>query len=369
MTIRRNKDFTKTNPNYDQAMKVFWYILLLICIVSLFINLTISMAFFIKALLIMITAVISSREAEILFFSHQKNADRASAKIAISETRPEITGLLIALLSPIGVPIFGVIITVFFSVFIVRNAFGGLTFNIFNAAIVGRIFMAAAWPVYMTSTLLASNLIDYILTSAFNVPEDTLSNAYLLKDFDVSGSVNVLFTNDVTNMLGAIPIIILLPLGIYLLVKKYCSYIIPLTTMITIMVISLIMSNFQGASFTYVVYNMTLGATVFAIFFLAVDPVTSPRGNYGKVIYGVLIAVVTMFIRILSTSIVGILFAILFANMLTPIINKKSTDVWNKGKIISISILIIFILGSSYFIQHQYTLILESESSEVSENV
>ena len=222
-----------------------------------------------------------------------------------------VTPLILTLLMPPELPIYMVAIGSFFSVFFGKMIFGGLGRNLFNPALVGYLFLIITFPVE--------------LTTQFIVPgTDLFTSATLLRD----RSFALTLTNVSDVLLGGYAGTIgntfklgVLILGLGLVVLKISDWRIPLSILVSMVVFTFLFDAIYPDKFHEGLMSIFVGGALFAAFFVATDPVSAPFTNWGKVVYGVGIALITVIIRGLAAFPEGFIFAIIIMNSIAPMID------------------------------------------------
>lgn len=224
---------------------------------------------------------------------------------------PISTGLLIALLLPASTPIYVLILAVAVGTYIGKIVYGGFGFYIFNPALVGVLF----------ATISFKSQITYGDTPLV-----------LLKKAIEGGTFNINLTellvgNYEAVAIGSTSAIVLLVVFLYLCINRVVDLKISGTFLGSILIISGLVGwiNFGvsgGAMLNYVIVNMFTGLTLFGAVFLVSESVSSPTSRETKMIYAVVVAILTMMVRILGAEIEGVIFAVLFGNMITPFLNR-----------------------------------------------
>lgn len=243
---------------------------------------------------------------------------------------PINTGLLIALLLPTSTPIYVLILAVFIGVFVGKLVFGGYGYYIFNPALVGVLFANISFKSYLvygdTPLVQLKQVIQGLSTSTNFSFSDLLIGNY---DAVAIGSTSVL---------------VLLGLLVYLLVTKVIDIKISGVFIGSILLISLIVGYINFANmWNYMLINVATGLTMFAAVFLVSESVSSPTSKEAKLIYAVIVAVMTMLVRVVGDAIEGVVFAILLGNMITPYLNRTVTRS-NKATLIKTSIVLLLIV-------------------------
>ena len=224
-------------------------------------------------------------------------------KQTIGDLSAIVTGLLLALNLPANIPIWQCVIGALFAIIIVKCLFGGLGYNPVNPAITARVFMLIAFGSMAKGAF--PTIVDTVATST------PLSAETMPKLLD-------LFLGVHGGAIGETCALALLVGGIYLLVRRVISWEIPVSFILTVFVFAFFK---EGFDFTLALSQVLAGGVMIGAFFMATDYVTSPSTLFGKLIFGVLIGLITSLIRYFGSYPEGVSFAILFANILVPYIN------------------------------------------------
>jgi electron transport complex protein RnfD len=238
-------------------------------------------------------------------------------KVSILDGSAVITGLLLAYNLPPKVPFWLPIIGSFFSIAIGKQIFGGLGQNIFNPALVGRVFLMASWPKYMTTftqPLRAGAGFDAV-TSA--TPLAALKEGKVLESI----SKWDLFLGLRAGCIGEVCIFALLLGAAFLLLRGYISWHIPVTYVFTVAVFTFIFGS-RGLFAGDWLFHILSGGLILGAFFMATDYVTSPLTYRGEVIFGIGCGIITAIIRLWGGYPEGVSYAILMMNAATPIIDR-----------------------------------------------
>ena len=231
-------------------------------------------------------------------------------KQTIGDLSAIVTGLLLALNLPANIPIWQCVIGALFAIIIVKCLFGGLGYNPVNPAITARVFMLIAFGSMAKGAF--PTIVDTVATST------PLSAETMPKLLD-------LFLGVHGGAIGETCALALLVGGIYLLVRRVISWEIPVSFILTVFVFAFFK---EGFDFTLALSQVLAGGVMIGAFFMATDYVTSPSTLFGKLIFGVLIGLITSLIRYFGSYPEGVSFAILFANILVPYIN-----VWTRRRV------------------------------------
>jgi electron transport complex protein RnfD len=233
-----------------------------------------------------------------------------------------ITGVLLALNLPASTPWWVVFIGAVFAIGVAKMTFGGLGQNLFNPAIAGRVFLLISFPTYMT---------DWTKPAGFlsNSVVDAYSGATPL-GLVAEGGVDAVAGMDYMNMLflniggsaGELSALALIAGFIYLLARKVIRPYITLSILATVAIFSGIFWAVNPAEYTDPLFNLLTGGLLLGSIFMATDYVTSPMSNWGGVVFGIGIGLITMLIRYFGAYPEGVSFAILIMNSVVPLLNK-----------------------------------------------
>ena len=229
----------------------------------------------------------------------------------INDYSASLTGLLLALILPPSIRWYAATLGTIFAILVGKHLFGGLGSNIFNPALIGRAFLMAAYPKMLT-TFVKPNSVDAVTTAT---PLATLKFSQELTP------IKELFFGNISGSLGETSALLLILGGIYLLVRNIADWRIPLTLLLTTVIISIIgfaADPLKGS----VLFNLFSGGLMIGAFFMATDPATTPITKKGRYIFGVSCGLLIMIIRYFSGLPEGVMYAILFMNAFTPLINR-----------------------------------------------
>ena len=220
-----------------------------------------------------------------------------------------VTGLLLSLNLPSNLPLWIVVIGAVAAIGIGKMPFGGLGNNIFNPALVGRVFLLISFPAQMTTWVPAGSPGNYPDGETGATPLALLKYGHT-EEID---TLNLLLGN-VGGSLGETCSIALLLGLIYLLWKKIITWHIPVSILLSAGIFAWLINENP-------LLHLLSGGMLLGAIFMATDYVTSPMNKRGMLIYGVCIGILTMIIRKWSDYPEGMSFAILIMNAFTPLIN------------------------------------------------
>ncbi len=264
--------------------------------------------FGVKALILIITCVLTAIVAESLYDKAVKKPNTVKDLSAV------VTGILLALNLGTEVRVYEAIVGTVFAIIVVKCLFGGLGCNFANPAITGRVFM----------------LETFASVTAFTNPKgvELVSSATPLVILN-SGDTSTL--PSLTNMLlglhggtiGETCIIALVIGWIYLSIRGVIKWYVPLSYILTVFVLYLV----KSASPVFALYEILSGGLFLGAVFMATDYVTTPLTNKGKVIFCVAAGIITFIIRAFMSLPEGVSFSILIMNIFTPFIEKITAPV------------------------------------------
>lgn len=225
-------------------------------------------------------------------------------EIPVADFSAVVTGMLLAFNLPATLPWWMAIVGAFIAIVIVKQLFGGLGYNFANPAIVARIALAIGFASRMANYPKPANGIDALASATPLAVSGQLG----------AGQYVTLLLGNHGGVLGETCAITILLGGIYLIVTKVISPMIPVTYLATVAVLSLLAGKDP-------IVQLLSGGLMLGAFFMATDYVTSPTTDKGKLIFGIGLGVITCAIRFLGTMNEGVSFAILLMNLLVPYID------------------------------------------------
>ncbi len=238
-----------------------------------------------------------------------------------------VTGFIYPLILPPGIPLWMTAVGIIFGVFIGKEIFGGTGRNLFNAALLGRLFIALGYPSTMTGSWVNPGSLPWgKLFSSFTIaPPDSLTSAtplVLAKGGEISTSLYNLFIGNVAGSLGETSALAILLGGIFLVLIGIANYRTVIGILVSFVGANALLVAIAPQSVSPVLFNLLSGGILFGTFFMATDPVSSPTTQTGKWAYGIIIGLVTILIRSFSGFVEGAMFAILFGNICAPLIDE-----------------------------------------------
>ena len=231
-----------------------------------------------------------------------------------------VTGVLLAFNLPVGIPLGLVAIGAVVAIGVAKMTYGGLGKNLFNPALVGRVFLLIAFPVAMTSFPEAVGAVSGATPLA--MAKEALKAGAPVSEVMQSVDLQGMLLGAKSGSLGEISVVALLVGFVWLLIRRVISWHIPVCILGTMMLFSGIMWLLSPAEYMSPLFHVLSGGAVLGAVFMATDYVTSPMTKKGMVIYAVGIGVITMLIRLWGPYPEGMSFAILIMNSVVPLIDK-----------------------------------------------
>ncbi len=230
-----------------------------------------------------------------------------------------VSGLLFAMLLPVSVPLWVVPIGAFVAMIPIKALCGGLGKNPVNPAVCAKAVLFVLFPVHLTRYTLPFKALPPLKIAFSNSFLDPFLAPSTLDSLGEE-SLSNLFTGSVPCAIGEGSALLLLAGLVYLFVRGTVTYHVPFTYLATVFIAAFFLPS-EGNVFLFALRYLLSGGVIFAATFLATDPVTSPITRLGKLVYGVLCGIFTVFAREFSGG-EGILFAILLANLLVRFLDR-----------------------------------------------
>jgi electron transport complex protein RnfD len=246
---------------------------------------------------------------------------------SVSDGSAVITGLLLAFNVPSNISWGIIIIGAVVAIGISKMAFGGLGKNLFNPALVGRVFLLISFPQQMTSWPLPAQkfmTVDAttgatplaIIKSAMETGKDATELIHQLPNYAQ------LLIGERGGSLGEIAALAIIAGGLLLLIRKIISWHIPVTFIGTVFIFSAVLHWIDPAMYITPEFHVLTGGLLLGAIFMATDMVTSPMSSWGKIVFGIGCGLLTILIRVWGSYPEGVSFAILIMNAFVPLINK-----------------------------------------------
>lgn len=229
-----------------------------------------------------------------------------------------LTGVLLAFNLPSNLPAWIILIGALAAIGIGKMSFGGLGNNIFNPALVGRVFLLISFPAQMTTWPVPGH---FPMTYTDAQTGATVLSALKEGVTDVPSFMDMLLGH-MGGSLGEVGAIALVLGFLVMLARKIITWHIPVTILVTVAVFSGIMHAIDPVRYASPLIQLLSGGLLLGAIFMATDYVTSPMSKKGMIVYSIGIGVLTVIIRLFGSYPEGMSFAILIMNAFTPLINS-----------------------------------------------
>ncbi len=279
--------------------------------------------FGLNALIVTVAAVASCLLFEYLIQRYLLKTD-----VTIADGSALITGILLAFNLPAGIPVWMVVVGSLVAIGVAKLSFGGLGYNIFNPALVGRVFLLVSFPVQMTlwPTAVENNasLVDAVTgaTTLGLIKEGVQFGETMSSIGPALPPVRDMLLGITSGSLGEMSALALILGGAFLIGRKVISWHIPVTVLLTIGAMTGIFWWADPEHYANPLIHLLSGGAILGAFYMATDLVTSPVTKKGMVIFALGIGVITVVIRLFGSYPEGISFAILIMNAFVPLINS-----------------------------------------------
>jgi len=259
-------------------------------------------------------------------------AERATGKGGtLADGSALITGILLGLSLPAGLPLWMTLLGSGFAIVFGKSVWGGLGSNVFNPALVGRAFLQAAFPVALTTWPRMGSGFWALKGELFALPflhaspsAVTSATPLGLLKFEGQGTRLLELVRGTTGgSLGETASLVILVGGVYLALRRYLNWRIPVGILLTVAALSGLL-HLVDPRRPDPLFMLFSGGLMLGAWYMATDLVTSPLTNRGRWLFAVGIGVLVVLIRIWGGLPEGVMYAILFMNALVPFINRAT---------------------------------------------
>lgn len=271
------------------------------------------------ALVVLLTSILACVSFEWLIAKYL-----LQTQASITDGSAILTGLLLGMNLPSNLPLWLIIIGALVAIGVGKMSFGGLGGNIFNPALVGRVFLLIAYPAQMTLWPETGQWFSYTDAITGATPLSIikgLSSGIEGYTADMLPSTLTMLLGGHGGSLGEVSALALLVGGLYLIYQRIITWHIPVAVLASSGLLSGLMYIINPAVYASPVVHLLSGGMMLGAFFMATDYVTSPMSKRGQLLFGAMIGVLTILIRLFGAYPEGMSFAILIMNAFTPLIN------------------------------------------------
>lgn len=271
--------------------------------------------FGVRAVLVILTTCVTCVLAEYIWQRGMKQP------VTTGDCSALLTGLLLALNLPASLPLWMCILGGVFAIIVAKQFFGGLGQNFMNPALAGRCFLMLSFSSAMTSFVVEKG---NAIFGGYQATLDAVSSAtplFQVKEGETPDLLSM-FLGTTTGTIGETSVLALLLGAVYLLVRKVIDWKIPAAYLLTFSLFDMLYQAVAGGAPYPLVYELCGGGLILGAFFMATDYVTSPITAKGKIIFGILIGLLTGLFRFCGESAEGVSFAIIIGNLAVPLIER-----------------------------------------------
>ncbi|MFP4288420.1 MAG: RnfABCDGE type electron transport complex subunit D [Bacteroidales bacterium] len=279
--------------------------------------------FGLPAILVTITAVASCMLFEFIIQKYL-----LKGPVTVNDGSAMITGILLAFIVPASLPLWMVVIGSLVSIGMGKMTFGGLGKNVFNPALVGRVFLMISFPVdmnmYPEPTSLSTKLTDVVTgpTPLAIVKEGAGQGENVSELVTQVPEYTSMLMGNMGGSIGEISALAILLGGLYMLFKKIIRWEVPVAYIGSFAVLAAILWQVDPQSYANPLFHLITGGLMLGAIYMATDMVTSPMSSMGMIVYGIGCGFLTIIIRTFGAYPEGVAFAILIMNAFVPLINK-----------------------------------------------
>ncbi|KXB65255.1 RnfABCDGE type electron transport complex subunit D [Aedoeadaptatus coxii] len=268
-----------------------------------------------NALIIYLISVVCCVGSE---FIYQKLAGKESQ---IGDLSSIVTGLLLAMNMPAGVPWYVPAISSVFAIIIVKEAFGGIGGNFVNPALAGRAMAMLSWP-----QIMATYTVPGVDAASAATPLTIIKAG---KDLASLPSLQDMFIGNIGGVIGETSALLLLIGACYLLIRKVIDWKIPVIYILTTIVFLFVF----GIKADIIPYEVLGGGLMLGALFMATDYSSTPQGTKGKIIFAIGCGLITALIRTKGNMAEGVSYSILLMNVASPLIERLTkTEAYGEAK-------------------------------------
>lgn len=247
--------------------------------------------------------------------------------ITLNDGSAFLTGLLLAMNLPSNVPFYIPFVGSFVAIIIAKHLFGGLGFNIFNPALIGRAFVLVSFAKIMTTFVAPATTFMALDAKTTATPLVVLKEEGMSKLLEIyhtnAALYQDLFIGNRAGSLGETSVIALLLGAAFLMMKRYITWHIPIPFIATVGVLTWIFGGKDGFMTGDPIFHMMSGGLILGAFYMATDYVTGPSIRNAQIVFGICAGALTTLIRLKGGYPEGVMFAILLMNCFAPLLDRS----------------------------------------------
>jgi Na(+)-translocating NADH:ubiquinone oxidoreductase B subunit len=237
-----------------------------------------------------------------------------------------VTGFIFPLILPPGLPLWIVAVGIVFGTLVGKEVFGGTGRNLFNPALVGRVFLALGYPAVMTSAWIAPGTGPWgriLAPLQLSAPEAVTAATPLVlaKSGELTAPLD-LFIGRILGSAGETSAAAIILGGVFLVLTGVANWRTIVSILLSFAGLTAVLRGLLPESIAPLWFQLLSGSLLFGTFFMATDPVSGCVTNRGRYIYGLIIGCSIILIRSFSAYVEGVMFAILLGNICAPLIDE-----------------------------------------------
>ena len=308
------------------------------------------------ALLVILITMATCLLTEYLFAKLRKRPS------PLNDRSAALTGLLLALTLPPHSPWWVCVVGGVFAILVGKQVYGGLGYNLFNPALIARVFLLISFPVQLTAwppinplfsegAYSLADSVAIVLTGHYGTPElmdavssatplgqyrtetglgktvqEALSGSYGFSDWEAAGGL-------ITGSLGETSALLLVLGGLYMIRKKLITWHIPVAMLVGCILPATLFWVLDSSRYPDPIFHLVTGGLIMGAFFMATDMVTSPVSAKGQIIFGLSCGLLTYLIRTWGGYPEGVSFAVVIMNTAVPLIDQYTRPtIYGKAK-------------------------------------
>ncbi|MBN3034570.1 MAG: RnfABCDGE type electron transport complex subunit D [Bacteroidales bacterium] len=252
------------------------------------------------------------------------------SEVTIFDGSAIITGVLLAFNVPGNLPTLILVIGAIVAIGVGKMSFGGLGKNVFNPALVGRVFLLISFPVQMTTWPVPKPLFAAAITDAITGPtplgilKEGLAAGKTVQELmpQLPDYVGNLMTGYQGGCIGEVSALALIIGAAYMLIRRIITWHVPVSYLLSVVIFSGILWLSDPTMYVDPLFHLVTGGMMLGIFYMATDMVSSPMSPKGQIIFGAGCGIITILIRVFGAYPEGVSFAILIMNAFVPLIDR-----------------------------------------------
>ncbi len=324
--------------------------LLIVWLAAVIYYFTLSTELGVKAILLVVVALVvtAAIDALVAIIRHKKGGNLLREILdSVIHNYSYVTAIIFTLCCPVYVSYYVIVIGCLVSTGI-KHCFGGFGKNIFNPAIIGRIFTGLCFAGQFN---IPTEYVDLMSSATVTTQYSGLGVKWLSSALPEGFNLGTLLLGNYVGAMGETFTILILVLGVILAIRNVINWRSTAFYLGTVAITALFISFFVDGlnPFTYTLYHLCLGGLAFGAVFMITDPVTSPTSPFGKALIGVIAGFLTVLIRIDGNNPEGVMYSIAIINIIAPMIDRlivgRTTDGHAKkwatiGGLVAVSIVV-----------------------------